>query len=501
MGSMSSEARREVVRAIAGRYRSGSRAEKRRILDEFVALTGYHRKHAIRVLGAAGRVPWKGPRKGTKARVYDEALREALIVLWEASARICGKRLKPLLPILIAALERHGHLQLDEAVRANLLAVSAATIDRLLSPARDGVGGKRRRTWKPPAVRAGVAVRTFGDWKEPPPGYMEGDLVAHCGDSIAGSFAHTLVLTDIASGWTECVALAVREGTLVVDALARVRASMPFVLRGIDTDNGSEFINESMVQFCADNGIEFTRSRPYRKNDQAWVEQKNGSVVRRLVGHGRLEGIAAAEALTRLYSASRLFVNFFQPSFRLRDKSRVGARVSRKYQAPETPCARLLASVAIDPEAKERLRAVMLTLDPLKLLDEIRTVQHHLAGLAAGQTLHVLPHRDVDLDRFLRSLATAWRDGEARPTHRPVPKPRRDWRTRKDPFATAWPRLVLWLESQPDRTAKELFQRLQAESPGAFHGGQLRTLQRRVREWRRAAARRLIFMAQETAMR
>ena len=157
-----------------------------------------------------------------------------------------------------------------------------------------------------PAVRRRVPVRTFADWHDPEPGFLEVDLVVHCGESMAGSFASTLVLTDIASGWIECIALLVREGSLIVDALERLRVTLPFPLRGIDTDNGSEFINEVLITFCADHGIEFTRSRPYRKNDQAWVEQKNGSVVRRLVGYGRLEGIAAGEALSRLYSASRL---------------------------------------------------------------------------------------------------------------------------------------------------------------------------------------------------
>ena len=217
-------------------------------------------------------------------------------------------------------------------------------------------------------------MRTFADWHEPAPGFLEVDLVVHCGESMAGSFASTLVLTDIASGWTECVALLVREASLVVDALDRLRGALPFPLRGIDTDNGSEFVNEPLITFCTDHAIEFTRSRPYRKNDQAWVEQKNGSVVRRLVGYGRLEGLAAGEALARLYSASRLFVNFFQPSFKLAEKTRVGAHVHKRYHAPETPCARLLASGEIADSMKDRLRAVLVTLDPLRLLDEIRTV-------------------------------------------------------------------------------------------------------------------------------
>lgn len=211
------------------------------------------------------------------------------------------------------------------------------------------------------------------------------------------------------------------------------------------------------------------------------------------MGYGRLEGVAAGEALSRMYSASRLFVNFFQPSFKLAEKKRVGARVSKRYHAPETPCARLLASPAIDERMKDRLRAVLATLDPLRLLDEIRTVQHHLAGLASGNAVHVIPHRNADLELFLKSLATAWRDGDVRPTHRTAPKPARHWRTREDPFAATWPRVVTWLEAEPDRTAKELLDRLRGEYPGEFSEGQVRTLQRRVKEWRRMAARRLVF--------
>ena len=489
MSEISTATRQELVHAIGERYRTVSAEEKGRILDEFVALTGYHRKHAIRVLNGCTGIPAAGHKR---LRLYDEAVRQALIVLWEASDRICGKRLKPLLLVLLTALERHGHLSLDPTVREQLLTVSASTIDRMLSGARASAGGRRART-RTPAVRRRIPVRTFADWHDPEPGFLEVDLVVHCGESMAGSFASTLVLTDIASGWIECIALLVREGSLIVDALERLGATLPFPLRGIDTDNGSEFINELLITFCVDHGIEFTRSRPYRKNDQAWVEQKNGSVVRRLVGYGRLEGIAAGEALSRLYSASRLFVNFFQPSFKLADKQRVGAHVRKRYHAPETPCARLLASASIAESMKDRLRAVLGTLDPLRLLDEIRTIQHHLAGLAAGERVHVLPHRHADLDRFMKSLAHAWRDGEVRPTHRSGPKPPRHWRTRSDPFEATWPRVVTWLESEPERTAKELFERLRAEGPGGFSTGQVRTLQRRVKEWRRLAARRLVF--------
>ncbi len=483
--------RKDLVRALSERYRDADKDSKGRILDEFTALTGYHRKHASRVLAQAACATSLRRRVAPRSRLYDEAVRQALVVLWEASDRICGKRLKALLPIMISALERHGHLQLDSDVREKLLGVSAATIDRLLAPARAGAGRRRRR--RRPAVRAQVPIRTFADWEEPPPGFMEIDLVAHCGGSMAGSFAYTMSMTDIATGWTECVALAVRESSLIAEALAQVEVTLPFPLRGIDTDNGTEFVNETLVAFCKEREIEFTRSRPYHKNDQAWIEQKNGSVVRRLTGYGRLEGITAAESLSRMYASSRLFVNFFQPSFKLLEKTRVGARVRKRYESPKTPAARLLDAPQIDEAIKQRLRAVTVSLDPLRLLDDIRAVQHHLAGLGRGEHIRVVPHRDADLDKFLRGLRLAWKEGDPRPTHQPKPKPPRNWRSRKDPFAEVWSDVVVWLEKEPDRTAKQLFERLQSDHPGDFESGQLRTLQRRVKQWRHAAARRLVF--------
>jgi len=203
------------------------------------------------------------------------------------------------------------------------------------------------------------------------PGYLEADLVAHCGESVAGSFVQSLVLTDIASGWTECMALLVREQTLIVEALTKLRAALPFALLGFDTDNDSVFLNETVIGYCTTHDIKQTRSRAYRKNDQAWIEQKNGAVVRRLTGYRRLEGMAAAKALNRLYAASRLFVNFFQPSFKLASKVRTGAKVTKRYHPPASPYQRLLALDDVPSEIKMRLRAVFAVLDPLRLLDEI----------------------------------------------------------------------------------------------------------------------------------
>jgi hypothetical protein len=266
--------RRELTAAIKQRYQAADRVGKKMILDEFTQVTGYHRKHAIRVLTTQ---PTSEPKTRAVRRVYQEAVKEALIVLWEASDRICGKRLKALLPLLVEAMERHGHLQLEEGVRAQLLAMSASTIDRQLHLVRErAYGGHKKRSAATNRVRKMVAVRTFADWEEPlRPGFMEMDLVTHCGPRAEGSFVHSLVLTDVASGWTECVALPVREQALIVEAITGLRPKLPFSLLGLDTDNDSAFMNETLWNYCQEQGLVFTRSRAYHKNDQAWVEQKN----------------------------------------------------------------------------------------------------------------------------------------------------------------------------------------------------------------------------------
>ncbi len=213
-------------------------------------------------------------------------------MLWEASDRICGKRLRPLVPILVEAMEQHGHLQLTPEVRRSLLAMSAATIDRALREIREPGGGRKRRHAPPSAaIRRSVAVRTFDGWDNPAPGFVEADLVAHSGPTAKGSYVQTLTLTDIATGWTECAPLLVREQKLLTEVLSVMRQRMPFALLGFDTDNDSVFMNETVKTYCEEAGLMFTRCRPYRKNDQAWVEQKNGAVVRRTVGYRRYEGL------------------------------------------------------------------------------------------------------------------------------------------------------------------------------------------------------------------
>ncbi len=280
---------RRVGGCVGRTLRASNRKERGRILDEFAAVSGFHRKHAMRVLRAGQPGRRSGPRP--VRRLYNDAMREALIVIWEASDRVCGKRLRPLVPILVEAMERHGHLQLAPEVREGLLAMSAATIDRALREAREPGGGRKRRHAPPSAaIRRSVPVRTFDDWDDPAPGFVEADLVAHSGPTAKGSFVQTLTLTDIATGWTECAPLLVREQKLLTEVLSEMRKLMPFALLGFDTDNDSVFMNETVKTYCEEAGLVFTRCRPYRKNDQAWVEQKNGAVVRHAVGYRRYEG-------------------------------------------------------------------------------------------------------------------------------------------------------------------------------------------------------------------
>lgn len=488
--------RRELMASVAVRYASATRDEKKRILDEFAAVTGYHRKHAIRALRA---VPSSGGGEAAariaRTRLYGEEVVSALTVLWEAADRICGKRLKQAIPTFIAALERHGHLSLAPETRKQLLSMSAATIDRLLRPIRDIARQGRRRTGVNTTLRKSIAVRTFEDWNDPPPGYFEMDMVAHCGRSVAGNHVHSLVLTDIASGWTEAAAMVVREQTLVTLTVDEIRRKLPFSMLGLDVDNDSAFINETVLAYCGERGIQMTRSRAYKKNDQAWIEQKNGAVVRKLVGYGRLEGTAAATALSRLHEVARLYVNFFQPSSKLRSKIRQGARVRKWHDVPATPFSRLLASDRVSAEAKKRLQEIFDALDPVQLLAKIRQAQQRLAALEVGHSESNPGEKKAqDLDAFLHSLRTLWRDGEVRPTHRKrFQGPR--WRTRPDPFESVWALIQEWLSDEPTATAKELFERLQAHMPGMFPAGQLRTLQRRVKQWRTEIARRLVLEA------
>ena len=253
--------RKELTEALRARYRSATFGDRIKILDEFVTLTGYHRKHAIRLLGEEAAGAKAAP---VRNRLYDEAVRQALTLLWEAADRVCGKRLKALIPILVDAMERHGHLDLDPVIRAKVLQVSAATIDRALAPTRQHIDGQRkRRKGVGAAIRRSIPVRTFADWRDPPPGFFEIDMVEHCGGvKTDGDFVHTLTLTDIASGWTECVSMRMRNQMLVIEALDKVATDLPFAMLGVDSDNDSAFMNQTVFDYCRGLGLEHEYSGP-----------------------------------------------------------------------------------------------------------------------------------------------------------------------------------------------------------------------------------------------
>jgi hypothetical protein len=275
-----------------------------------------------------------------------------------------------------------------------------------------------------------------------------------------------------------------------------LRRELPFPLLGLDVDNDSAFINSTLLGYCRERGIELTRSRSYKKNDQAWIEQKNGSVVRRMVGYSRLEGMRAVAELARLHRVARLYVNFYLPSFKLQSKTRKGAKLSKKYDKPATPYERLLASEKISDEQKDQLRQTFATLDPIQLLSQVREAQNRLMQLAVGAESIEPPATSTTAEQFVRNLGTAWKQGEVRATHRKRNAAPRSWRTRKDPFADVWPTIQQWLNDKPDALSKDLFGRLQANLPNSFQPGQLRTLQRRVKEWRTTIARQLVLGAE-----
>lgn len=374
---MSQKSKRELLETIAPRYHAAGGEEKTRILDEFVTSTGYHRKYAIYLLQHPYR-PEKRTRR-RKARIYTPAVKYALVQVWRAVNCICGKRLVPYLPEFVAVMEHHEELQLDAPTRALLLRISAATADRLLRAERQSLGRRGVSTTKPGTLlKSMIPIRTFADWDDARPGFMEIDLVAHCGTTSAGDYLHTLVMTDITTGWTECLALRHRSQQAVTQAIDQARDLLPFPLLGIDSDNGAEFINDLLLRYCQRQHITFTRCRPYKKNDQAHVEQKNWSIVRQFVGYDRLEGNGLYRLLLALYRRLRLYINFFQPVMKLVSKERVGAKLRKHYDLAKTPYHRVLASDQVSVEHKDKLRALYPDLNPVTLLREIESLQHRI---------------------------------------------------------------------------------------------------------------------------
>ena len=361
-------------------------------------------------------------------------------------------------------------------------------------------GGRRRRVGFYSAIRREVPIRTFNDWADPPPGFCEIDMVAHGGTSVAGSFIQTLTMVDIATGWTECLPLLARDGSLVVEAMTRAQSLFPWLIRGAGFDNDSAFMNDVVVPWCRGQKIEVTRSRAYKKNDQAFVEQKNGAVVRRLVGYGRFDGIETAKVMVRLYGAARLHVNFFQPSFKLKEKRREGAKVIKRYHAPATPYQRALAHPRLSKAIKRRLQETYRGLDPVALLAEIRAAQDELGERIGKRGLAVATGTSpADPLAFARSLGKASSAGEVRATHR---RAKRKYKTRMRMPSKLEPHLATiesWLAADPQLTALAIVRRLLHRS-GDVQRQPTSIVQRLLRSLRRNAAETVIAaMTAQTA--
>lgn len=336
------ESKHELVSAIRDRYFGASRSEKGNILDEFVASTGYHRKWAIELLKKGPPKPRKG--RGGRPRVYSSVVVGALRRVAEESGWLCGKRLAPFLEELVIALEKEEALLLEVGVRTKLLGMSASTIDRRLGQYRPQIPRGLATTKPGSLLKKQIPVRVYTPWDEQRAGFVEIDLVAHCGNSTDGHYLNSLVVTDIATGWTECIGVWGKGQLAVYSALKQIRERLPFPLLGIDSDNGSEFLNLHLLRWCKAEKITFTRSRPYEKNDQAHVEQKNWSIVRRLIGYDRYETEEALLQLNQVYELVRVWINHWQPVLKLTGKQRVGAKVTKHYDPARTPYRRALST-------------------------------------------------------------------------------------------------------------------------------------------------------------
>jgi hypothetical protein len=373
---------REYARAIRDRYWQNNKIGKTKILDEFTKTTGLHRKAAIRLLNKE--TAKHSSKKRGRPRKYSHDAAEVLKTAWEAEDRICSKRLHPFLNDLVKILKKNNDIEVTPAVETQLRQISPATIDRLLRPFRQQGNRHRFSTTRPGSLlKNAIPIRTFADWQDNRPGFLEVDLVAHCGERVDGFFLYTLTAVDIATGWTECSGVWGKGQKRVGTAIHNIRTRMPFSLLGLDSDNGSEFINQNLYTWCQREGITFTRSRSYKKNDNCHVEQKNGALVRRVIGYQRYDSKEALGMLNRIYSLLRLYTNFFQPSMKLISKHRNGAKVFKTYDDAQTPCYRLLKSGILSTQEKRDLIDAFQNLSPVKLLKQINDNLKLLWNMAA----------------------------------------------------------------------------------------------------------------------
>lgn len=347
------------------------------ILDEYCASTGYNRKYAIGKLRRFALHPKQkdkvpGKHKRQRERFYDIRVEEALYKIWEAYDYICAERMRPNIDSMVDKLFECGELDIDPITEAKARKISLGTLKRLLKRIRARETNRIRGTTKPGILLKSEIPLRVGEWRESDPGFLEVDTVAHCGDSAAGIYVNTLSATDIATGWFEGRAVLGKAQTRVFEALRDIRASLPFPLLGIDSDNGYEFINWEMFRYCKKEKIVFTRSRPYKKNDNAHIEQKNWTCVRRIFGYQRIEAEEQLKTMNDLFKGSlQDYINFFLPSVKCLEKKRIGSKIVKKYDRARTPFERVCESPKTSGETKQALKKKYQSLNPVALRREI----------------------------------------------------------------------------------------------------------------------------------
>lgn len=398
--------KKAITREMRCRYRKASKTDKAAMLDELVALTGWTRGYASRALR---REPRKrsGPETRGRKRTYTSEVMIPLRKVWASLDFACGKRVAAGMDDVLDALLRFGRLDCPERVVDLLRSMSAATVDRLLTPDRAKGRLKGRATTKPGTLlKSQIQIRTGTEWNDAIPGFLEIDLVAHCGGNGSGEYCHTLDATDIATCWTETRAVRNKAQVHVFAALTDIVAHLPFPLLGIDSDNGSEFINAELYRYCKERHITFTRSRPYRKNDSCHIEQKNWSVVRQNVGYARFDTPGELEVLNAIHPLVRLHTNFFMPSAKLVSKTRDGSKVTKRHDRPTTPYRRVLASEHVAETAKAALSARFETLDPADLRWRIGKLQGELYKLNARKNPRLKKEVEASDVEYIDSEAT-----------------------------------------------------------------------------------------------
>jgi len=365
-----------VVRAFSNEYKRARKRGKTILLNKLNKTTGYSRKHLMEILPNP---PLKRRIKRHRISPYVSVFK-SLKKLWAVGNYACGERLAPMIPTYLSALKRHEHWVVSKEEHVLLCRISASTIDRMLKHEKRKVNLKSRSRTKPGSLLTHqIPIRTFADWTEKKPGFLEIDTVHHCTENNKGDYIHTLDTTDVFTGWNECRAFMGKSESHTVEGLEIIRKRLPFLLLGIDFDTGGEFVNWHLIRYSKRNRITYTRAREEKKNDQNYIEQQNFSVVRRFVGYQRLDTYKQLRILNTLYDLLSDYQNFFQPVMRLKEKVRNGTRLTRRYDKPKTAYQRILEYPGTSVDVKKKLRKRFLKLNPRKLLLAITRLGRNLA--------------------------------------------------------------------------------------------------------------------------